>query len=289
MKHIWLFLVVAGILSACNSTSQDNSKIIHVIQDKEVAYPRLSADQQQILYQSNEHGPWSLHIMDRQTNTHSTVLADAYNNNFPDWSYDHQWIAFTSDRDGNEEIYLMRSDGSEMKRLTDHPGRDIHPYFSPDGKYLMFNSTRHNGSFDIYRYELATGALRQFSNTHENETCARYSTDMRHLVYLQNGATSDDIIVADSNNTTQVNITKTPAINDGWPVFAYDNQWVYYSSMESGSYCVYRARLDGSEKTQLTRSRNNEEDARVSPSRDGKYMVFNRRHGATIEIRGMDL
>lgn len=263
--------------------------LIHVIPDKEVAYPRLSADQQQILYQSNERGPWSLHILDRQTNTQSTVLADAYNNNFPDWSADQQWIAFTSDRDGNEEIYLMRPDGSGMKRITDHPGRDIHPYFSPDGKYLLFNSTRINGSFDIYRYELGTGMLISLSNTPENETCARYSPDMKHIVYLQNSETADDIIVADSLNQQHHNITNTPPVNDGWPVFSYDNQWVYYSSMESGSYCVYRARLDGTDKTKLTQSRSNQEDARVSPARDGKYIVFNRRHGATIEIRGLDL
>ena len=112
MKQIWLFLILLHILAACNSTSQDNSKLIHGIPGKETAYPRLSADQQQILYQSNEGGPWSLHILDMQTNTHNPVLADAHNNNFPDWSADQQWIAFTSDRDGNEEIYLMKVDGS---------------------------------------------------------------------------------------------------------------------------------------------------------------------------------
>jgi TolB protein len=40
-------------------------------------------------------------------------------------------IAFSSDRDGNDEIYIMNVDGSEQTRLTDNPGGDSEPCFSP--------------------------------------------------------------------------------------------------------------------------------------------------------------
>lgn len=280
LSFLAILLMVVSTLVA-----QDASTLLYKIEGKEIAYPRLSADGHKILYQSNQDGPWSIHIMDIKSNKHTDVLVDEFNNNFPDWSYDGQLIAFTSDRDGNEEIYVMKADGSGLKRITDHHGRDIHPYFSPDGKYLLFNSTRGNGSFDIFRYDLTAGDLAQVSDTHEHETCARYSTDMKHIVYLRNGATADEIVVADNRNTTRVPITNTPNIYHGWPVFSHDGQWVYYSSRECGAYCIYRSRLDGSEKTQLTMPAANVEDARVSLSRDGKQMIFNRRIGKTIEIR----
>src|SRR5216117_1165506 len=42
-------------------------------------------------------------------------------------------IAFTSDRDGNPEIYVMNADGTEQVRLTNNPGLDDFPTWSPDG------------------------------------------------------------------------------------------------------------------------------------------------------------
>ena len=45
----------------------------------------------------------------------------------PAWSPDSQWIAFVSYRDGNPEIYVMRSTGKSQGRLTDAPGRDLDP------------------------------------------------------------------------------------------------------------------------------------------------------------------
>jgi Tol biopolymer transport system component len=49
----------------------------------------------------------------------------------PSWSPDGEWIAFTCDRDGNEEIYKMRADGSQVTRLTDNPAPDHSPCWSP--------------------------------------------------------------------------------------------------------------------------------------------------------------
>jgi TolB protein len=283
------YFILATLLLYSTAKAQDQSTLIHKVEGKEIAYPRLSANGNLILYQSNQEGPWSIHVMDIKSGRHTDILVDEFNNNFPDWSYDRQSIAFTSDRDGNEEIYIMNADGSGMKRITDHPGRDIHPYFAPDGKSLLFNSTRTNGSFDIFKYDLATGTITALSSSHEHETCARYSSDMKHIVYLRNGATADEIVVADSSNTRKKVITDTPNVYHGWPVFSHDSQWVFYSSQECGAYCVYRSRPDGSEKTQLTMPGSNIEDARVSLSRDGKFMIFNRRIGKSIEIRRMDL
>jgi Tol biopolymer transport system component len=96
---------------------------------------------------------------------------------------------------------------------------------------------------------------------------------------------SDDIFVADSLNQNPVNISGTPAIRDGWPVFSHDNHWVYYSSMDTGNYCVYRVKKDGTEKVRLTNARSDDEDARVSPSWDGKLIIYNKQHGGTLGLR----
>ena len=284
-----MHVLLISLLPFLGLAQTDGSTLLYKIDNKEIAYPRLSKDSNKILYQSNQDGNWQLYIMDIAKGTHKLLMKDVYNNNFPDWSYDNKWIAFVSDRDKNEEIYIMKTDGSNLKRITTNTNRDIHPYFSPDGKYLLFNSTRSNGSFDIFRYNIATGEIKQLSATPQDETCARYSPDMKQILYLQNDPASDDVVIADSLNKQQKNISNTPAVRDGWPMFSYDGKWIFYSSMENGSYSIYKIQIDGTNKKQITKAAADEEDARVSLSRDGKRMIYNKRVGETIELRSLKI
>lgn len=59
------------------------------------------------------------------------------------WSPDGRRIAFISDRDGNDEVYVMTdAGGSAPTRLTDSPEDDSYPTWSPDGRCLAFVSRR---------------------------------------------------------------------------------------------------------------------------------------------------
>src|SRR5262249_28599020 len=58
-------------------------------------------------------------------------------------------IAFVSNRDGNDEIYVMNGDGSAQKRLTDNPANDESPAWSPDHARIAFTSDR-DGNNEIY-------------------------------------------------------------------------------------------------------------------------------------------
>ena len=56
----------------------------------------------------------------------------------PDFSPDGRSIAFTSNRDRQGEIYVMRAGGGPATRLTKRPGDDWAPDFSPDGGRIAF-------------------------------------------------------------------------------------------------------------------------------------------------------
>jgi Tol biopolymer transport system component len=58
-------------------------------------------------------------------------------------------IAFTSDRGGNSEIYVMDQDGANITNLSDNAASDDRPSWSPDGLRLAFASNR-DGNYEIY-------------------------------------------------------------------------------------------------------------------------------------------
>ena len=58
-------------------------------------------------------------------------------------------IAFSSERDGNKEIYVMDADGRNQRRLTKNRHQDWEPSWSPDGKRIVFASPR-AGNKKIY-------------------------------------------------------------------------------------------------------------------------------------------
>jgi TolB protein len=87
-------------------------------------------------------------VLDLDTDRVRPLIADSANNSEPNWSPDGSKLTFTSDRDGNKEIYVAQWDGSQITRLTSKPGIDDHPTFSPDGKSILYDS-QEPGSSDV--------------------------------------------------------------------------------------------------------------------------------------------
>jgi len=70
----------------------------------------------------------------------------------PEASPDGQRVAFMSRRDGNWEVYVVRIDGSGLRRLTHDPANDGLPTWSPDGRHIAFVSDR-DGSWAVWVME----------------------------------------------------------------------------------------------------------------------------------------
>jgi Tol biopolymer transport system component/pimeloyl-ACP methyl ester carboxylesterase len=254
----------------------------------ENAYPRVSADGREIVFQSNRAGKWQLFRMNLDGTQQRALTDTASNNNFVDWSADGSKIAFVSDRDGNEEIYVMQHDGSAARRLTNDPGRDIHPYFSPDGKKILFNSTRGNQeNFDIYEMNVDGTGLRRLCTTPDEETCARYAPDMQSILYLRGDVelANDEVFVMRPDGSGVRNLTQTPRAAEGWPTWSADGKKVIYASTEgTGRFCLFEMNADGTGKRRLTEVTRPHYDARPSVAAGLPGIVFNRHDGATIAI-----
>lgn len=78
----------------------------------------------------------------------------------PDWSPLGEEIAYMANANNNWDLYLVNSDGSNVRRLTDNPANDGLPAWSPDGKWLAFASDR-GGQWGIWLLHVASGKLHQ--------------------------------------------------------------------------------------------------------------------------------
>lgn len=88
------------------------------------------------------------------------VTAAASEEYHPAWSPDGQRLVFTSDREGNAELYALELGSNELRRLTFNEAQDDRAQFSPDGDFLAFESTR-GGHVGVYALRpLGGNALR---------------------------------------------------------------------------------------------------------------------------------
>ncbi len=101
----------------------------------------------------------------------------------PDWSPDGQWITFASDREGNIELFKVRSDGTELTRLTNHPGIDCRPRWSRDAQWILFSSNR-SGNFDLFAIRSSGDDLRQLTTHPTPDDHADWSPDGKSIAFV---------------------------------------------------------------------------------------------------------
>jgi Tol biopolymer transport system component len=104
------------------------------------AFPSFSPDGKQIVYRTAGPDGEGLRIMNLQDHS-AKVLTKLYDN-FPAWSPGGDTIAFVRKTNGNFEIFTIRPDGTDLRQLTNTPGNEAHVAWSPDGKRMVFASTR---------------------------------------------------------------------------------------------------------------------------------------------------
>jgi Tol biopolymer transport system component len=103
-------------------------------------FPSWSPDGKQLVYRMWTNAAEGLRIMNVADAVVRTLTTDY--DNFPSWSPKGDLIAFNRLANGDFDIYTIRPDGSDLRRLTTTEGNDSHPAWSPDGEYLLFSSSR---------------------------------------------------------------------------------------------------------------------------------------------------
>jgi Tol biopolymer transport system component len=115
-----------------------------------------SPDSQLLAYVSRDYKIKILHLADGTTTplTDGRFLSEAE----PDWSPDGAKIVFSARIAGNQDLYLINTDGTGLTRVTSHPHNDQHPDWAPDSRTIAFSSTRDGDDIkDIFTINIQNG------------------------------------------------------------------------------------------------------------------------------------
>ena len=200
-------------------------------------------------------------------------------------------IAFSSDRDGDQEIYMMDTDGGNPRRLTNHPANDSSPSWSPDGKRIAFVSyrdghVRANGrpTSEIYVMDADGGNPQNLTNDPNDDWDPSWSPDGKRIAFMsgrdrKNNPHNYEIYVMDADGSNQQNLTNSP-LEDRRPAWSPDGKRIVFSSARDGHFEtkfgitdeIYVMDTDGQNQQRLTENRRY--DWHPSWSSDGERIVF---------------
>jgi hypothetical protein len=129
----------------------------------------------------------------------------------PAWSADGSRIAFTSNIDGDNDIYVINADGGGRTQLTFDPSNDALPSWSPDGSKIAFATTR-DGQSRIYVMNSdgsnATALTTRIGDGDDN--LPAWSPDGASIAFTSTrGAGYSQIYVMNANGTNQTSLTNT--------------------------------------------------------------------------------
>lgn len=203
------------------------------------------------------------------------------------------------------DIYVADADGGNLELLIGGPGYDAEATVSPDGRFVIFTSTR-SGDLELWRYELATGEILQLTDELGYDGGAFFSPDSQQIVWRADRPTGEraevyqellrdglvepselNLYVADIDGSNVRQVTDLPGAN--WaPFFHPDGDRILFStnhhSLEDGGrmFDIFMIDLNDGSLQQITHSGTFDAFPMFSP--DGSKLVFaSNRNGSRTE------
>jgi Tol biopolymer transport system component len=194
----------------------------------------------------------------------------------PSWSPGGTKIAFTTNRDGNFEVYVMNDDGSNPQRLTTDPASDNNPLWSPRGDLIAFLSTR-DGNSEIYIMAPDGSAQTRLTNSLANEVEPAWSPDGALIAFRSDRGGNADIYAVAADGSGESRLT-SDTLTQTDPAWSRDGTRIAYMAPDG----IHIMNRDGSNDYWVPNSTSNDHSPLWSP--DGRLIAFVNLENSNQEI-----
>ena len=227
-----------------------------------------------VVFQSDADGNNEIYVLTAQGLTQLTH--NTWSDEYPLWSPDGRWIAFSANPDGNYDIFVMAADGSGIRRLTSSPRDEVEQTWTPDGKKLAYTEEvkRPFGKrYSLWIKDLATDAVERLAPEFpDSAALPNFSPVAPLLAFTGKKTPGWDVFVYDRAARTY------QALTEGGhacrPHFSPDGRTIAYVSHEADRRGdIWLMAADGGGKRRLT-VRDETSDYFPTWSPDGRAVVF---------------
>jgi Tol biopolymer transport system component len=209
-------------------------------------------------------------------------------------------VVFYSNRDGDDDVYIMNLDGSGLRQLTNEPGRDYEGDISPDGTTIVFASQRDTGgNSQLFLMDAAGGNVRRLTFSADRTAGAviddypHWSPDGKRIVFQRStdatGSMDADVWIIDPAIGEERQLTNLPDMWDSTPAFTPDSAAVLFERGSGPNFSIYRVDIETGEATRLTGDEAGRAvGGKISP--DGTKLLFTSNVDGDVEIyvQGID-
>jgi len=223
---------------------------------------------------SNRAGGFGIYqIRSGVADTLQPVLADNFGNIQPALSPDRTRIAFSSNRGGSYDLYLMDADGRNPRRLTADPGNEGEPTWTPDGSRIVYTATVTGGQPQLYALRPDGTPPRALTTGPGGNHSAATSADGRTLAFVSTRDGNQEIYLMPTDGGEVLRVTKTGQ-RESYPRFLPNGDLVFAVERGGRSKGSRVVRLTGTEGEGATLLETDELIGGLAVSRDGGRVAY---------------